>query len=122
MSALGEHLTDFTPADSNAFVFDAPEGGPLRVPAWRRRQWIPAVERARLHRFGRTTSATLLRPHDLRHTAVALWIASGASPLEVSRRAGHTSPRFTLDRYGHLFPEADQTVAERLEVLRESAL
>ena len=43
--------------------------------------------------------------------------ASGANPLEVSRRAGHSSTSFTLDRYGHLFPEADQSVADRLELL-----
>jgi integrase len=39
--------------------------------------------------------------HDLRHTAVALWIAAGATPKEVTVRAGHTSVRFTLDRDGH---------------------
>ena len=39
-----------------------------------------------------------LRIHDLRHTAVALWIAAGANPKEVSARAGHSSVSFTLDR------------------------
>jgi hypothetical protein len=34
---------------------------------------------------------------------VALWIAAGANPKEISVRAGHTSVSFTLDRYGHLF-------------------
>ena len=105
---MDDHLARFTPAVPDAFVFTAPEGGPLRVPAWRRRHWNPAVEK---------TGLSPLRPHDLRHTAVALWIASGASPLEVSRRAGHASSSFTLDRYGHLFPEADQAVADRLEAL-----
>jgi integrase len=66
------------------------------------------------------TGLSPLRPHDLRHTAVALWIAAGASPLEVSRRAGHASTAFTLDRYGHLFPEADATVADKLEDLRNA--
>lgn len=89
-----------------------PEGGPLRARGWRRRFWNPAVASAGL---------APLRPHDLRHTAVALWIAAGANPLEVSRRAGHTSTSFTQDRYGHLFLEADATVAERLEGLRQSA-
>jgi integrase len=42
-----------------------------------------------------------LRIHDLRHTAVALWIAVGATPKEATVRAGHTSVSFTLDRYGH---------------------
>jgi integrase len=36
-----------------------------------------------------------LRTHDLRHTAVALWIAAGANPKEVAARAGHTSVSFT---------------------------
>jgi integrase len=40
-----------------------------------------------------------LRIHDLRHTAVALWIAAGANPKEVAARAGHASVSFTLDRY-----------------------
>lgn len=108
MAALNDHLANFTELDPDALVFTAPEGGPLRVPAWRRRFWNPAVAAAGL---------APLRPHDLRHTAVALWIASGANPLEVSRRAGHTSTSFTLDRYGHLFPDVDQSVAERLEAL-----
>src|SRR5918992_5751028 len=32
-----------------------------------------------------------LRIHDLRHTAVALWIAAGANPKEDAARAGHAS-------------------------------
>jgi integrase len=57
------------------------------------------------------------RIHDLRHTAVALWIAAGASPKEVAQRAGHTSVSFVLDRYGHLFPEADTALRARLDEL-----
>src|SRR5262249_31209121 len=55
--------------------------------------------------------------HDLQHTAVALWIASGANMLEVSSRAGHASTTFPLDRYGHLSPDADEAVADRLSGL-----
>ena len=58
-----------------------------------------------------------LRIHDLRHTAVALWIAAGANPKEVAARAGHASVSFTLDRYGHLYPEADLSLRERLEAI-----
>lgn len=87
------------------FVFAAPEGGPLRTPTWRRRFWAPGIKAAGLEP---------LRPHDLRHTAVALWISAGANVLEVSRRAGHSSTSFTLDRYGHLFPEADDALSDRL--------
>jgi integrase len=93
-------------------VFPAPEGGGLRVNSWRRRFWLPGVAKADLKP---------LRPHDMRHTAVALWIAVGASPLEVTRRAGHTSTSFTLDRYGHLFPAADDTLRGKLETMMAGA-
>ena len=58
-----------------------------------------------------------LRIHDLRHTAVALWLAAGANPKEVAARAGHASVSFTLDRYGHLYPEADTALRDRLHAL-----
>jgi integrase len=112
VDVLSDHIAEYTPAKPDAFVFPAPNGGPLRVPAWRRRHWQPAVTGAGL---------APLTPHDLRHTAVALWIAACANPLEVSRRAGHSSVAFTLDRYGHLFPEADATVAHKLEELMRNA-
>ena len=64
----------------------------LRVPGFRARLWMPATKAAGLQG---------LRIRDLRHTAVALWIAAGATPKEVTVRAGHTSVSFTLDRYGH---------------------
>jgi integrase len=62
-----------------------------------------------------------LRPHDLRHTAVALWIAQGANSKQVAARAGHTSVAFTLDRYGHLFPEADDALMSGLDAAHRSA-
>jgi integrase len=89
-------------------VFRSPAGGPLRVTAFRQRIWRPATLAAGLPG---------LRIHDLRHTAVALWIAAGASPKEVAVRAGHTSTSFVLDRYGHLFPESDAALCDRLDAL-----
>jgi integrase len=56
-----------------------------------------------------------VRFHDLRHTAIALWIAAGASPKQIAAWAGHTSTSVVLDRYGHLFPEADEKLVEALE-------
>jgi integrase len=75
--------------------------------------WLPAVRAAGL---------APLRPHDLRHTAVALWIAAGANPKEVSVRAGHTSVSFTLDRYGHLFPGHDTELRDRLDAMHAEGL
>jgi integrase len=98
--------------DPDDHVFKAPQGGTLRIVAFRNRTWRPATEAAGL---------TGLRIHDLRHTAVALWIAAGASPKEVAVRAGHTSVSFTLDRYGHLYPEAEMRLRDRLDTLHASA-
>jgi integrase len=80
----------------------------VRRPNYRNRVWLPALKKAGLEG---------LRFHDLRHTAVAIWIAAGANVLEVKRRAGHTRSTFTLDRYGHLFPNADAGLAQRLDEL-----
>jgi hypothetical protein len=75
--------------------------------------WLPAVRAAGLEP---------LRPHDLRHTAVALWIAAGANPKEVAVRAGHTSVSFTLDRYGHLFEGHDAELRDRLDAMHAVGL
>ena len=53
--------------------------------------------------------------------AVALWIAAGANPKVVAARAGHASVSFTLDRYGHLYPEADTALRVRLDALYGTA-
>jgi integrase len=83
------------------------------VTAFRARTWRPATKAAGLEG---------LRIHDLRHTAVALWIAAGASPKEVAAAlAGHTSVSFTLDRYGHLYPHSYATLRDRLDALHSSA-
>lgn len=95
-----------------ALVFPAPEGGYLRAGLWRRRIWQPATVRA---------GVAPLRPHDLRHTAVALWIAAGASPKEVAARAGHTSVVTVLDRYGHLLPGTEERVTDALEAMARGA-
>ena len=56
-----------------------------------------------------------LRIHDLRHTAVSLWIADGAHPKQVAALAGHSSVSVVLDRYGHLYPSHDDDLIVRLE-------
>jgi integrase len=86
--------------------------GQLRISNFRRNIWRPAVADANL---------ACLRIRGFRHTAVALWIAARASPKEVAARAGHTSMSFVLDRYGHLFPEADTALQARLDGLFRGA-
>jgi hypothetical protein len=105
---LEQHLASYAEPHPDALVFTAARGSALRATNFRRRTWRPAVRAAELDD---------LRIHDLRHTAVALWIAAGASPKEVARRAGHTSVKTVLDVYGHLYAEADVALRERLEAM-----
>jgi integrase len=86
VEALQEHLAGRS-VEPDGFVFARSNGGPLRTANFRTRVWRPATRAAGLEG---------LRIHDLRHTAVALWIAAGAGPKEVATRAGHTSVSFTL--------------------------
>jgi integrase len=112
VAELDHHLATYVAADAGALVFTAPQGGPLRLSTFRSRFWRPATAAAGLDG---------LRIHDLRHTAVALWIAAGASPKEVAARAGHTSVKTVLDVYGGLYPEADTALRERLNGMLEAA-
>jgi len=106
--ALAEHLDAFCDHDPDTLVFAGRDGAALRANLWRRRHWRPAVTAAALDP---------LRPHDLRHAAVSLWIAAGASPKQIATWAGHTSVAVVLDRYGHLFPGHESAVLERLEAI-----
>lgn len=105
---LAAHLQQYVGRANDELVFPGPNGGPLRAGAWRHRVWRPAIAAAAL---------APLRPHDLRHTAVSLWAAAGASPNEVAMRAGHTSVSVVLDRYRHLFPAELERTTARLEAM-----
>lgn len=49
------------------------------------------------------------RFHDLRHWYASLLIASGADVKVVQARLRHASAKTTLDTYGHLWPDADES-------------
>lgn len=54
-----------------------------------------------------------IRLHDLRHTHVAILAATDVPIRVISERLGHASVAFTLDRYGHILPGADQQAAQK---------
>ena len=62
-----------------------------------------------------------LHPHELRHTAASLAIASGANVKVVQQMLGHKSATVTLDQYGHLFGDDLDTIADRLDVQARTA-
>ncbi|MBF6186484.1 MULTISPECIES: tyrosine-type recombinase/integrase [Nocardia] len=47
--------------------------------------------------------------HDLRHYVASLLIAKGADIKTVQARGRHASAKTTLDIYGHLWPDADES-------------
>ena len=108
-----DELSDHLDAHAGpTIVFPSPGGGYIDPNRFRRRQFDPAVKAAKLGP---------LRPHDLRHTAVSLWIASGADVKRVAARAGHASVSFTLDRYGHLYPDSEGDLMGALDKIGRGA-
>ncbi|MEX1046930.1 MAG: site-specific integrase [Actinomycetota bacterium] len=57
--------------------------------------------------------------HALRHTAVSLWIADGASPIDVQHAVGHTDVQTTLAQYAHLFSWGGEALAASMERRRD---
>ena len=98
--------------EGSDLVFSAPSGGPIRRNNFRRRIWLPAVEKS----VGRPCTF-----HDLRHSHAALLIAEGEHPKVIQERLGHVSIKITLDTYGHLFEVLDEAAADRLEATLAAA-
>jgi integrase len=109
---VGAYLADRAHAPGD-LVFTMPQGGPLREPKFAERYFKPAARAAGL--------PAALRVHDLRHTCASLLIREGASIKAVQHHLGHKSASITLDRYGHLFPEELDHLADRLERLHAEA-
>ena len=112
VTELEHHQGEYVEPDGDALLFTSTTGTPLRRAGFRRNWWLPAVAEAGL---------SPLKFHELKHTFVALAIAAGADAKQVSVRAGHSSVAFTLDRYGHLYDDAEDKVTDRLEAMFTSA-
>jgi integrase len=71
----------------DAWLFDAPGGGPLRESNWKRSvSWRTATT---------AVGVPALRVHDLRHTAASVWLGAGADPKVVQRVLGHAPASMT---------------------------
>jgi integrase len=111
---LAEHLAEFSnPKDPDALVFSGERGAPIRQSVFRQRVFKPAAFRAKL--------PPGVRPHDLRHTAVALAIEAGWHAKKIQDMLGHSSIEVTLGTYGHLFETLHEDAADRLDALYRAA-
>nr|WP_084721665.1 tyrosine-type recombinase/integrase [Rhodococcus marinonascens] len=90
-------------------------GGELVFPG-RSGGFLPLGElRWQFDKAAETVDLSGLVPHELRHTAASLAIAAGANVKVVQRMLGHKTATLTLDRYGHLFPDDLDAVAQSLD-------
>jgi hypothetical protein len=83
--------------DPALLVFPDSEGGHPRRQNWRRRVWMPALDRAGIPYF---------RSYDLRHTCATLLLYEGRTLNEVAEHLGHADPGFTARTYVHVMRDA----------------
>lgn len=68
-------------------------------------------------RAATTKAGVALRFHDLRHFYASLLVASGASVKVVQARLGHQRATETLDVYGHLWPDEEDSTRAAVEAV-----
>jgi integrase len=107
---LARHVEDKSAAD---LVFIGERGAVMRSQTF---------QRAVLTRAAAELGILGFHPHELRHTAASLAIASGADIKIVQQMLGHKSAVMTLDQYGHLFGDRLDIVANAMDAARTSAL
>ena len=92
-------------------LFRGARGGPLNESLYGR-IWHQACAAASIS--AQHAIHPVLRPYDLRHAALSLWLASGAPPAEIAARAGH-SVNVLLAVYAHCIPGHDQIASRHIE-------
>jgi integrase len=104
---LAEHLAarGITGADPDRYLFEAPDGGPLRYPNWLRRVWKPAVAAANCPDAGF---------HDLRRANATALVTGGVDVKTAQSRLGHADPRMTIGLYAQQVPTLDRRAADTL--------
>ena len=133
-------LVEGRPAD--AWVFRNAYGGPVRHATFHDNAWTPAVrlangepaQKAGAKRVARRRDAegNLIAPldpplgkrpriHDARHTC-ASWLLRAYVPISyVQAHLGHESITTTVDRYGHVMPDAQAAIAGALSTALSAA-
>lgn len=110
LAALREQLDEFAPSGREGLVFGTANGTPLR-----------AGSRSKMFRracagIGRDDVTW----HDLRHSALQMWAAIGATIPELMAIAGHSSSKSAM-HYQHVAAGAQQRLAVRLDAMLSEA-
>jgi integrase len=101
-------LDQLRPRLDTPLLFPAPEGGPLHLDNFRRREWAPAVETCGVEKPARV--------YDLRSTFASNALAAGVTVFELARVMG-TSVRMIEKHYGTLIDGARAAITGRLDAL-----
>lgn len=98
--------TEIDGREKTALVFPSSRGGYLTLGQAR-------------YTFQKATTAVDgcdgVRLHDCRHTCASLAIKSGANVKVVQKLLGHKTAVLTLDKYGHLYPDDLDAVADAFD-------
>ncbi len=71
--------------------------------------------RYQLCRYCKKANIKQIRIHDLRHSHASLLINLGFQPLIISERLGHEDIQTTFNIYGHLYPNSQSEIADKLD-------
>lgn len=71
-----------------------------------------------MKRYCEISGIKKIRLHDIRHSHASLLIDLGFSPLLIADRLGHEKVETTLNIYGHLYPNKQAEVAQKLQDLK----
>jgi integrase len=104
LAALRADLDRMEDPGPDSFLFTGAKGGPLRRCVWNT-EWNEARVKA---------GHPALRFHDLRHSALTLYAATGATIAELQAFAGHASPEAAM-RYQHATRDRASALAELVD-------
>lgn len=104
---LAEHLRQF-PAGDDGLIFTDASGGPVR------RQRIADAWRVAAERVNLPPKTGF---HATRHFYASALIQFGESVKVVQSRLGHASAIETLDTYGHLWPDSEESTRAAIDAL-----
>lgn len=102
---LAVHIEEHGLVSEEAFLFAAPDGGPLHYGNWYHRVWERAIESAGLEG---------LTFHDLRRANATGLVAAGVDVKTAQTRLGHSSSRLTLELYAQSVARLDREAADAL--------
>jgi integrase len=109
------------PAGGTGLVFPTAEGNPITLSNFRRFAWIPVLREAGLtfeeKVDGRSVERTKYTPYALRHYFASKLFEKGKDLKFIQQTMGHAQIELTLNVYGHLIKDREETHKQTAEEL-----